>query len=52
MTRVLIDRISIVAMLVVGVMFLFNYCSASKKPVKNTKSVEKSDFLPKDKKKN
>ncbi|KAK8796345.1 hypothetical protein WA171_004306 [Blastocystis sp. BT1] len=47
-----IRLISIVAMLVVGVMFLFNYCSASKKPVKNTKSVEKSDFLPKDKKKN
>lgn len=47
-----IVRVSIVAMLIVGVVFLFNYCSGSKKPVKNTKTVEKSDFLPKDKKKN
>ena len=47
----LIVRISIVAMFVVGVMLVFNYYSG-KKSSKNVKSVEKSEFLPKDKKKN
>lgn len=47
----LIVRISIVAMFVVGVILVFNYFSG-KKSLKNTKSVEKSEFLPKDKKKN
>ena len=44
-------RISIVAMTVIAIVFAVNYFSADKK-VTSKKPVEKSDFLPKDKKKN
>lgn len=45
------NRISIVVMTVIAIVFAVNYFAADKKVV-SKKSVEKSDFLPKDKKKN
>lgn len=42
-------RISIVAMTVIAIVFAVNYFSADKK-VASKKPVDKSDFLPKDKK--
>ena len=44
------NRISIVVMTVIAIVFAVNYFAADK--VVSKKPVEKSDFLPKDKKKN
>ena len=45
------NRISIVVMTVIAIVFAVNYFAADKKVV-SKKPVEKSDFLPKDKKRN